>query len=190
LEEPIRIRSGDSRSRTAVPSARNSGFDNTSKGSLGRYSVSYYWSDLSSARINKLTMPRTVCAVPHGTVDFSTTNVPGLAFFATVMTALSKAARLVADPAPIPLDFEGVLTATNTTSASEMQRSTSVENIKFGCRTNWVVVGQELSEIVSERNPSRAIRTMRSKPGSWTGRCFECHFRMRPGSLSTTETLI
>ena len=59
LSEPMRTRSGASRSAIAVPSARNSGFERMSKRRPGR--------ELASR------MVRIDWAVRQGTVDFSTT---------------------------------------------------------------------------------------------------------------------
>jgi hypothetical protein len=89
--------------------------------------------DVSNFRVRGLTMPRIVSAVPHGTVLFSTMMAPGFIARATVMTALSSAAKLVAAPAPIPLAFVGVLTLIKTISATAMQLSTEVEKKRFGC---------------------------------------------------------
>ena len=88
---------------------------------------------------------------------------PGLIDFATEMTAPSKAARFVAAPAPMPLVLVGVFTLTKTTSATAMQPLMSVENERFGDLAGMVnrSMVKEVSLV-----PSRAIRTMRSKPGS------------------------
>jgi hypothetical protein len=79
-----------------------------------------------------------ISAVPQGTVDFSTRQHPGFACCAIVVTALSNAARFVADPDPKPVFLVGVFTAMKTTSAIAMVFSTSVEKNRFGCREDNV----------------------------------------------------
>jgi hypothetical protein len=82
--------------------------------------------------MDRLTMLWIVCAVPQGTVLFSTRMAPGLIDFAIEMTARSKAAKFVAAPAPMPLLLVGVFTLTKTTSAAAIHPLTSVENERFG----------------------------------------------------------
>lgn len=111
------------------------------------------------------------------TVDFSTRVHPGLACCAIVVTALSNAARFVAEPDPNPVVFVGVLTAMKTRSAIAIFCSTSVEKNKLGWRGG---IGEILQDSTSWFStslvPSRVMRMIRSKPGSWTGRCFDFHF--------------
>ena len=87
----------------AVPSARNSGFDSTSKCTLGA---------ALARRIASM-----VEAVLTGTVDFSTTMVSLWHTRATDLAALCAIERSAARPAPIPALLVGVFTAMNTMSA-------------------------------------------------------------------------
>ena len=133
-------------------------------------------------------MCRIRCAVPHGTVLFSTMMVPGRAHRATSLAAASNEAMLVARPAPRPNILVGVLTARKMRSALAMPAWASPVKIRLGARVasvsavaSWPARGMVLA-------PSRATRTTSSSPGSWMGRCGEFHCRMRRGSLSTTST--
>ena len=124
--EPISTRSGHSRSAMAVPSARNSGFESTSK-----------WTPGSPEE-------RTRCmaaAVRTGSVDFSTTMVSCLAQALIWRAVFSQYWRSAARPAPWPKVFVGVFTATKITSASAMALSTSVEKnrlrLSVSRTTSW-----------------------------------------------------
>lgn len=169
----------------------------------------------------RLTISRTSSAVRHGTVDFSTTMAPTRACLATSQTTASNAVRSIAQPAPTPLVLVGVFTALKITSASAMQRCTSVEKNRFGARAGISVVflapscpcpcpqhaiphpsdDVDMSHVsasdllaallnVNALPPSRAMRTMERRSGSWMGRCREFHLRIRAASLSTTFTRI
>jgi hypothetical protein len=144
-------------------------------------------------------------AVPHGTVLFSTKIAPGLACIAISLVAPSNAVTSVAEPAPKPLVFVGVLTVIRIISASEIHLATSVEKNRFGKRAGTITSSLGSSPSLSEddmlsgmfdgalRNehafePSRAIRTISLRPFSWMGRCFEFQLAIRAGSLSTTLT--
>lgn len=91
------------------------------------------------------TVSLTSSAVLHGTVDFSTMMAPGFACFATSVITASKDAMSVALPAPMPLDFVGVFTATSTRSASPMHFPTSVEKKRFGSLAGTVISAAGLS---------------------------------------------
>ena len=78
------------------------------------------------------------CAVPQGTVLFSTMIVPGLAYDAASLTAPSNAVMLVALPAPTPLVLVGVLTAKKITSAVHMLACMSHVKKRFGLRLETV----------------------------------------------------
>ena len=91
----------------AVPSAKNSGFDNTEKLFCGRAG-----SCSAAARI-----AATVSAVRTGRVLFSTTIVWPVAAAATWRVQASIQRKSDAWPAPTPLFFVGVLTDRNTISA-------------------------------------------------------------------------
>ena len=108
----MRTRSGCRRSRTAVPSARNSGLDRIWKVMPGR--------ELASR------MMRMLSAVLHGTVDFSTTILGDVAISAIRRVADSTYLRSAARPAPMPLSLVGVLTDTKMMSARSIAPSTSV----------------------------------------------------------------
>lgn len=115
--DPIKTRSGCKRSWTAVPSARNSGFDRIS--------------NLMVALEFASRMRRIDSAVLQGTVDFSTTIFEEVATRAIRRVAASMNERSEANPAPIPLVFVGVFTDTKMISARLMHPSTSVEKKRF-----------------------------------------------------------
>ena len=95
---PMRTRLGASRSRMAVPSARNSG-------------LLRIWNLQSPSEFACKTRAM-VCAVMTGTVDFSTTMHGPLLTFAIVRAASSRFFTFAAEPLPIPAVLVGVLTAT------------------------------------------------------------------------------
>jgi hypothetical protein len=146
-------------------------------------------------------------AVPHGTVLFSTKMAPGLACIAISLVAPSNAVTSVAEPAPKPLVFVGVLTVIRIISASAMHFATSVEKNRFGTlagtATRSLCSSPSLSDDdmlsgglvgplrnVQAREPSRAMRTISLNPVSWIGRCLDFQLAIRAGSLSTTLTRI
>mmetsp|Transcript_25026 Transcript_25026/g.80680 ORF Transcript_25026/g.80680 Transcript_25026/m.80680 type:complete len:229 (+) Transcript_25026:647-1333(+) len=116
-EPPMRTREGFCRSATAVPSAKNSGLDNTSN-------------DAPSARLACSTRC-SECAVRTGTVDFSTTILEPLATRAIWRAASSRFLMLDARPLPIPNALVGVLTQTKIMSASTTSLFTSEEKNRF-----------------------------------------------------------
>ncbi len=145
--------------------------------------------------------------MPHGTVLFSTKMAPGLACMAISLVAPSRALTSVAEPAPKPRVFVGVLTVMRITSASAIHFATSVEKDRFGRRAETVMSSLGSSPSLSHddmlsdefegrlRNehalePSRAIRTISLKPFSWMGRCLDFQLVILAGSLSTTLTRI
>jgi hypothetical protein len=140
----------------------------------------------------ELTVSLTIWAVLQGTVDFSTKIAPGLAAMAISRVAPSSATMLVADPAPIPVNFVGVFTLRKTISASEIDLATSVEKNKLGRRAGISTFFPVFSSLTTNVGlvPSRATRTISFRPGSWMGKCLEFHFRTRFTSLSTTVTLM
>jgi hypothetical protein len=138
-------------------------------------------------------------------VLFSTKIAPGLACMAISLVAPSSALTSVADPAPKPLVFVGVLTVMRIISASAMHFATSVEKNKFGRRAGTAILSLCSSDSLSEEDvlsdgfvgplknehalePSRAIRTISLKPFSWMGRCLDFQLAILAGSLSTTLT--
>ena len=106
------------RSSIAVPSARNSGLDRMSKRTPG-------WLLL---RVSTFSM---ASAVRTGTVDFSTTILEVFETAAIMRAAPSQYVRSAALPAPTPRVFVGVLTDTNTMSASPTCLCVSVEKNRF-----------------------------------------------------------
>lgn len=77
----------------------------------------------------------------------------------------------VAEPFPAPRILVGVFTAMSTMSASEMQRPTSVLKKRLGWRAGtivWLALSseKEAASTVVSLVPSRATRTMSSRPGS------------------------
>lgn len=118
----------------------------------------------------------------------------------------------VAEPAPNPDIFVGVLTAMNIMSASAIVFDVAVVKMRFGRRAGIVmssclseVAGEEqrlswpsndtgedealLVEILQAFKPSLATRTTLPRPGSLIGRCVEFHRLIRKSSRSTTVTL-
>lgn len=65
-------------------------------------------------------------AVPQGTVLFSTMMAPFFANWAISLVAPSRADKSLAEPAPLPEYFVGVLTDRKMTSASPIQFAESV----------------------------------------------------------------
>lgn len=112
LRLPISTRSGLSRSCSAVPSERNSGFDRIWKATPGL---------LFDSRIARMD-----AAVRHGTVDFSTMILGDLATDAMRRVDASTYRKSAAKPLPIPDVLVGVFTLTNTICASSIARSMSV----------------------------------------------------------------
>ena len=111
---PMSTRSGFSRSAMAVPSAKNSGLDRISNLTL----------DSVQLRVSTFSM---ASAVFTGTVDFSTTILSVVDTRAIMRAAPSQYVRSAALPAPTPRVLVGVLTETNTMSASATCLSVSVE---------------------------------------------------------------
>lgn len=183
----MRTRDGLRRSPTAVPSARNSGLDNTSNGVPGRWNFNCLMlvTDDQSGRRCQLTTSYTMRAVRHGTVDFSTITAPGLATRATDLAADSNMEISVAYPAPRPFDFVGVLTERKTISAMAMCLLQSVEKKRFGSLAGNVFPVESVFSLA----PSRAMRTISTRHGSWIGRCFDCQPRVRSSFMSTTVTV-
>ncbi|MEY3575055.1 MAG: hypothetical protein RLZZ88_198 [Actinomycetota bacterium] len=101
---PMRIRSGLKKSRTALPSRRNSGFDATCTSCREMMSASR-------------------AAVPAGTVERVTTMVPGFSTGAAVSTTDSTNDRSAAPSSPC-----GVGTHTNTIDADCTAETTSLAN--------------------------------------------------------------
>jgi len=118
LGPPMSILLGYTRSRTAVPSARNSGLLSTMKSTwLAERMFSIY------------------AAVRMGTVDRSTTILlqpcnPSCAF-TIIRTEDSRYLMSAASSAPYPEVFVGVPTAINMISAVLIAFSTSIEKNKF-----------------------------------------------------------
>mmetsp|Transcript_55 Transcript_55/g.202 ORF Transcript_55/g.202 Transcript_55/m.202 type:complete len:230 (-) Transcript_55:325-1014(-) len=110
---PISTLSGFMRSATAVPSAKNSGLERMSNCTLSS----------SQFRLSTFSM---ASAVFTGTVDFSTMILLDVDTDAIMRAAPSQYVRSAALPAPTPRVFVGVLTLTNTTSASATCFLTSV----------------------------------------------------------------
>merc|ERR1719217_1636964 len=106
-----------SRSGTAVPSARNSGFDNTWNFTPG----------LAPCSRTALTASE----VLTGTVDFSTTILSEVETSAIVLAQSSQFLTFAARPAPMPAVLVGVFTLIKTISASAMDSLILVENTKL-----------------------------------------------------------
>lgn len=81
---------------------------------------------------------------------------PGFACFATSVITASKEAMSVALPAPMPLAFVGVLTATSTRSASPMHLPTSVEKKRFGSLEGTVISAAGVSHWLPHSDVSLA----------------------------------
>lgn len=113
-------------------------------------------------------------------------TAPGLAIRATDLAADSNMDMSVAYPAPRPLDLVGVLTLKKTMSAIAMCMVQSIEKNRLGCLAGEVV--PSASTLASM--PSLATRTISYSPGSWIGRCLDCHRRVRSSFISTTVTLM
>jgi fluoride ion exporter CrcB/FEX len=120
-------------------------------------------------------MSRIICAVPQGTVLFSTTMAPSFACFAIMLVALSKMLRSAVAPAPRPYSFVGVLTQMKTMSASEIDSVTLVENVRLGALLGMLTVPRPGKSIIAALVPSRAILTILGRPFSWIGRWDELH---------------
>ena len=104
-------RSGSNKSLIAVPSARNSGLESTSK-----------WSPLSlEFRIRSI-----AAAVRTGSVDFSTIIFPSSAISRMLRAVFSQYCKSEAFPAPCPKVFVGVFTDTKIMSASLIAAGISV----------------------------------------------------------------
>jgi len=112
----MRTRSGNSRSRTAVPSARNSGLERTSKLILPSLDV----------RIRSMAR-----AVLTGMVHFSTTIFGDSEASRICRAVFSQYWRSAALPAPAPKVFVGVFTPTKMISDSLMPLSMSVSKKRF-----------------------------------------------------------
>lgn len=177
--------------------------------------VSTIYLDFLDLERQALTVSLMICAVRHGTVLFSTTIAPGLAWSATSRVTASKAVTSVARPPPIPLILVGVLTATRIMSASPIHLEILVEKNKLGvragteisslCSSHWLSQSERdalLADMLSRESvtagsfmneqafePSRAILTSSTKPGSYIGRCFEFQRWIRLASRSTTVTV-
>lgn len=145
----------------AVPSARNSGLERTSKRTPG----------LPFAA----TISLMDSAVLQGTVDFSTMILSVVETSAIVRTANSTQLMSEAKPAPIPAYFVGVLTLTKTTSASAIAFLTSVVKNRLGERS---------------AEPSRGSLATSKRFGSKIGRSSEFHASIRLWFRSATVTLI
>ena len=104
---PMSTRSGRCRSLIAVPSARNSGLLRISNLTAGSEQLRASTLEIASA-------------VLTGTVLFSTTILDDVDTLAIMRAAPSQYVRSAARPAPMPLVLVGVLTDTNTMSASPM----------------------------------------------------------------------
>jgi len=77
---------------------------------------------------------------------------PGLACIAISLVAPSNALTSVADPAPKPLVFVGVLTVMRIMSASAMHLATSVEKNRFGKRAGTAISSLCSSPSLSEED--------------------------------------
>jgi hypothetical protein len=173
-----------------VPSDRNSGFERTSNCMLGlrvsscvgfsAHELKGMYMEVMQTRIKlrwRFTICRIRCAVPQGTVLFSTMIVPGFAWIATSLTASSRAVMFEALPAPNPNVLVGVLTARNTMSALEMLLRESDVKIRLGRRLESVTLDSMLprnseswSGWTTVRAPSLVTRTILFSPGSCIGR--------------------
>lgn len=107
------------RTFTAVPSARNSGFEMTWKSMPA---------ELAPSTRNIASAVRT------GTVDFSTTIFGPVATSAMVRAQASQFFTSAAHPAPFPCNFVGVFTDTKMMSARSMPPLMSVEKKRFRSR--------------------------------------------------------
>ena len=124
---PINTLSGHWRSFIAVPSARNSGLDNTEKLFL------FLWQSEES-RISFM-----VCAVLTGKVLFSTTIVWPSAISLIFLAHDSTHLKSLVSPAPNPFFFIGVFTDIKIISALLMAFSKSVEKIIFFPLTTLII---------------------------------------------------
>ena len=114
--EPIKTLSDWNKSSIAVPSAKNSGLDNTWK---------FTFSPVESR------MVCIVSAVLTGNVDFSTIILSVFDILAICLAQSSTYFKSAAIPLPWPYVFVGVLTAIKIISDSSIALSTSVEKNKF-----------------------------------------------------------
>ena len=130
--EPISTRSGSNKSLIAVPSAKNSGFESTSK-----------WMPLSF----EFKMRSMAAAVRTGSVDFSTMIFPSSAISKMLRAVFSQYWRSDAFPAPCPKVFVGVLTETKIISASLMADGMSVLKNKFRPRARFTTSSKPGSKI-------------------------------------------
>ncbi|MEY3452573.1 MAG: hypothetical protein RL574_311 [Actinomycetota bacterium] len=108
---PIKMRSGLKKSRTALPSRRNSGFDAT-------------------CTSRRPMMPASRAAVPAGTVDRVTTIAPGRSAAAAVCTTDSTNDKSAEPSSPC-----GVGTQTNTMEAVETAATRSPEKLRRRVRS-------------------------------------------------------
>mmetsp|Transcript_2147 Transcript_2147/g.3966 ORF Transcript_2147/g.3966 Transcript_2147/m.3966 type:complete len:302 (-) Transcript_2147:241-1146(-) len=118
---PINTRPGFSRSRIAVPSAKNSG-------------LLRIWK--LSPRELACSTRRMVLAVCTGTVDFSTTILSDCATSAILRAHSSQFLMFAARPAPMPDVFVGVFTDTKIMSAAWISASISVEKNRLRPRVS------------------------------------------------------
>lgn len=143
-------------------------------------------------------MSWTIFAVLHGTVLFSTKIAPVLALTATSLTTISTAVMSVAQPAPTPVVFVGVLTQMNIMSASAILFDDAVVKVRLGSLAG-IEIFELRAPILCTRDdliasteqalePSLVRRTMLSNSGSLIGRCAEFHRRIRNSSRSITVT--